>query len=82
MFFGCSKSVFQEMEIVRNCTGIYLKKSHKEYRVCNNQDIEGYSDGELIKVTFEPISVCSEGGFYCEMAYDYEEDINLLEVKK
>lgn len=47
------------MEVVRDCTGTYLRnKSGLDYKVCNEELIESYSEGTKIKVSFDQLDTC------------------------
>lgn len=55
---ACNKEE-QKMEIVRDCTGVYLRSnSGKEYFVCNEALIESYNTGTKIKVEFDILENC------------------------
>ena len=47
------------MEIVRDCTGVYLRSvSGKDYYVCNEELIDSYSTGTKIKVEYDVLENC------------------------
>lgn len=47
-----------KMEIVKDCTGIYLQKDKLDYKVCNEEILDGYSAGEKIKVDYDLLTEC------------------------
>lgn len=54
---SCSKWS-KKMEVIRDCTGLYLKKDTKEYKVCNESKLESIATGEKIKVDYDVLSEC------------------------
>jgi len=55
---SCSKE-FVSMEVVRDCSGTYLKnKSGAESYVCNKDKINQFSTGDMIDVKVEIVEEC------------------------
>jgi len=46
------------MEVVRDCSGVYLKKGTTEYKVCNESKLDGIATGDKIKVDYDVLSEC------------------------
>ena len=79
---SCSK-LSKKMEVVRDCTGVYLKKDKKEYKVCNESKIENIATGEKIKVDYDVLSECF--GLIeqptCMLYHEYESLIEVVRIK-
>jgi hypothetical protein len=56
--FGCDKEK-QRMEVIKDCTGVYLRtKGGQDYKVCNDELLENITGGTKIKVTFDNLDEC------------------------
>lgn len=56
---SCDKSKVK-MEVVRDCTGVYLRdKAGKDFKVCNEDRLSSYSTGTKIRVSFDNLNECS-----------------------
>ena len=71
------------MKVVKDCTGVYLKKDSKEYKVCNESKLDAYSAGDKIKVDYDVLTECF--GLInppaCSEAHNYESLIEVVRVK-
>lgn len=85
---GCNKNNASEcranggysgpVQIIKNCTGAYIRYLGKDYRVCNDELLKYYADGSQASVTFSPAGDCSQGDRYlCNMYYFYEETVTI-----
>lgn len=79
---ACSKWS-KKMEVVRDCTGVYLKKDTKEYKVCNESKLDGIATGEKIKVDYDVLTECF--GLItpptCASSHSYENLIEVIRIK-
>jgi hypothetical protein len=56
---SCLEEIENENVIVlRDCTGTYLRYNRKDYHVCNLEKVESFPDGTLIMATFKRIKRC------------------------
>lgn len=80
--YSCSK-LNKKMEIVRDCTGVYLKKDNKEYKVCNESKLESYSTGDKIKVEYDVLVECFGliEPTVCLLYHEYESLIEVTKIK-
>ena len=78
---SCSK-FGKKMEIVKDCTGIYLQKDSKDYKVCNESILDGYDEGDKIKVDYDLLNGCF--GFIeeptCELLHPFESRIEITKI--
>lgn len=84
-FFSCSKIKNEKMTVVKDCTGVYLRFSNNDYRVCNLDKVSLFSDGATVKATFKKIDNCSDTGqsaFVCAMVHDNKGWINVEKIEK
>ena len=80
-FGACQKDTeCQEVEVVRNCTGTYLRFMDKEYKVCNLDMVANYAEGTKITASFTHQDNCPawENSVTCMMLYESE---GWIEVK-
>lgn len=83
LFSSCNKD-YEKLEIVKDCTGSYLRtKSGLDYYVCNFAILDAYAAGTKIKVKFDVLNTCF--GLIenptCTESHTYEEVIDVLEIK-
>ena len=81
LIFSCEKSKIK-MTVIKDCTGIYLRKNAQDYYVCNDDVIESYSSGEKIKVSYELLEQCFGilEPVSCEMDHPYESKIEVTNI--
>lgn len=70
------------VQVIKNCTGTYIRYLGKDYRVCNDELLRYYADGSHATVTFSPAGDCSNGDRYlCNMYYYYEETVSITCIR-
>lgn len=74
---------FKYVTVIKDCTGVYLRDQHKDYRVCNYEVLNGYSDGASVQATYQSVGSCPalDTVVVCEMLHPSEGlvEINLLQ---
>lgn len=76
---GCGKNK-NSAEVIRDCTGVYLRIDHQDYKVCNTESLESYSDGAKVKATYKKVNSCAnDTNVVCMMYHAY---VNEIEVSK
>ena len=80
---SCDKQ-YEKLEVVKDCTGSYLRtKSGLDFYVCNFAILNEYPTGKKIKVKYDVLNTCF--GLIedpsCEMAHVYEDVIDVIEIK-
>jgi hypothetical protein len=81
---SCTKNKFNQAEVVKNCTGNYLKMNNKIYAACNADELDKYSNGTTISVKYKKIKECShesQNQYVCFMAFNYDSFIELISTK-
>ncbi|SFT53497.1 hypothetical protein SAMN05216474_1145 [Lishizhenia tianjinensis] len=69
--FACSKQ--EDMQLIKDCTGTYLRKNKKDLKVCNDEILTNYEENELITVVYERVEDCApQQGFVCELYHEHE----------
>jgi len=80
-FSSCNK-FGKKMKVVKDCTGIYLQKDNVDYKVCNESILDGYSEGDKIKVEYDLLTECfgliSE--LTCELNHPFESRIEITKI--
>lgn len=73
----------RQMTVVRDCTGVYLREQHKDYRVCNYEQLDSYPEGTMVQASFKFIGSCPklDTMIVCEMLHQNEGLIELRSVK-
>lgn len=70
--------------IVRDCTGTYLRVTENEdYLVCNAEILEAKKDGEKVSLIFDYTKTCAErdGKIMCMMFHENKGMIRVKEVR-
>lgn len=79
---SCDKTKLR-MEVVKDCTGVYLRnKSGIDYKVCNDELLDGYGNGRKIKVRLDNLNECF--GLIepspCSDPHVFEGNVEILEI--
>lgn len=79
---ACGTKSNTEMEVIRDCTGTYLRNNDKDYHVCNVTTLEDKSEGEMVVVSYTHLEQCTEGpDIVCELYHKNEGWIEVTAVK-
>jgi hypothetical protein len=71
-------------QVVRDCTGTYLRIDNKDYQVCNLEKVEMIADDELVTATFIKINKCNgsaNGIPVCKLLHANEGWIEIVKIK-
>jgi hypothetical protein len=82
IFFGCDKEK-ERMEVIKDCTGVYLRaKNGQDFKVCNDELLDNVNGGTKIKVTYDNLDECF--GILepptCSETHTFEGKIEITEV--
>lgn len=81
-FNSCQKKNNKSAEIVRDCTGTYLRIDTKDYLVCNDEITATYPENGRVIATFKIVDECSQDdGIVCELYHPYEEKIEITKIE-
>lgn len=82
--FSCQKEKNKVATLLRDCTGTYVRYNEKDYRVCNLEKTNSFSDSSIVKITFKKISVCegsAKDQIVCMMARENDGWIEVLSIE-
>jgi hypothetical protein len=79
---SCKKEMNIEAKIVIDCTGTYLRINKKDYKVCNLEKTENFSDGQTVEVTFKKMDDCNDSGNLQSVCYLYHQFDSWAEIIK
>lgn len=71
-------------EIVHNCTGDYVIIRKFRYRIVNYETTLDIADGTKVKLEYtlgKPSEPFDEPFYLCEMAYDFQDYITIIQIK-
>ena len=71
-------------QVVRDCTGTYLRIDNKDYQVCNLEKVEMIADDEIVTATYKKIDVCNgtaNGASICFSLHANEGWIEVVKIK-
>jgi len=54
---SCNKDIIK-MEVIRDCSGVYLEKKGVEHKVCNESVLDTYATGDKVKVSYDVLEQC------------------------
>lgn len=78
---SCVKNGTQEIIVIRDCTGTYLRLKEKDYQVCNLEKLASFHDGATITVSFKKIDVCKGSASKTINCYMLHENEGWIEVE-
>lgn len=83
LFVSCDPDL-EKMTVIKDCTGVYLRSgSGADYKVCNENELSSYSNGDNIKVKFDQLEECF--GLLnqpsCVDEHPYNSKIEVTEIK-
>lgn len=81
LLYSCSKKG-QQVTIVRDCTGTYLRMEGKDYHICNTEKTDAFVTGAEVRASFLKINKCKGQANdvpVCEMLHENE---GWIKVKK
>jgi hypothetical protein len=68
-----------DMQVIKDCTGSYLRYQSKDYKVCNTSAVAAYKNGDMVNASFNKISSCNSlPGYICQMYHQNEGFITVL----
>ena len=59
---SCKMSNLKNAEVVKDCTGSYLKIDGQDFFVCNAEKLNDFKDGEEVQVTVNMSEECNLTG--------------------
>ena len=80
-FSSCAKSGMYEVDI--DCTGTYLTKGNKDFKVCNLDIVAGLQDGDEVNVKFTRLIDCNDASqpdVVCELYHPYNSWVQVTSV--
>lgn len=81
---SCAKIDKREAEVVKNCTGVYLRYDKKSYAVCNEEMLSDYNAGDRVTAKFKHIDTCNRDmshNLKCFLLYESHGTIKVLKIK-
>ncbi|MFA6152370.1 MAG: hypothetical protein WC716_13685 [Chitinophagaceae bacterium] len=61
------------IQVIKDCTGTYIRYLEKDYRVCNEDVLKYHNNGSRATLTFFKVDSCSELPLYiCNMYHQNE----------
>ncbi|MBI4929337.1 MAG: hypothetical protein HY841_01135 [Bacteroidetes bacterium] len=82
--YSCKKVRNEEMTVIKDCTGVYLRFNNNDYTVCNLDMVSSFPDGATVTATFKKIKSCSDPGqsvFVCTMDHPNKGWIEVEKIK-
>lgn len=70
--------------IVRDCTGTYLRKDNVDWKVCNPQKLNLFFTGQQVKVYYNPVENCDNNNpvdSTCLLFHDFQGNIEIVSVE-
>jgi hypothetical protein len=79
---SCEKQGNESMQVIRDCTGTYLRKDGKDYMVCNLEKVSQFADATKVKASFIRISECKGSAINQIVCLMYHQNEGWIEVKE
>jgi|694.fasta_scaffold111055_2 hypothetical protein len=80
---SCSKK--EEMTVITDCTGTYLRVDGKDYQVCNTEKMTGFENLQVVMADFKKIDECKGSAaddIVCMMLHENEGWIEVTSIAK
>jgi hypothetical protein len=81
---SCKEVGTQKAQVIRNCTGTYLRVEDKDYLVCNLNLLTQYADNEQIEIGIHHIAECPDlnNKTICMMVYPNAGIVEVVPAKE
>lgn len=80
ILLSCTKQA--DMIVIKDCTGTYLRKNDKDFKVCNEELLNEYEDEQVVTITYTRVDGgCKPEGFVCELYHQFEYYIEVETVQ-
>lgn len=80
---NCSKN--EEMTVITDCTGTYLRVNGKDYHVCNTEKMTGFQNFQVVVADYKKIDECKGSAaddIVCMMLHENEGWIEVTSIAK
>jgi hypothetical protein len=78
---SCSKEKDASAQVIRDCTGTYLRLDDKDYLVCNKEELDGFDNGSEVIATFKKVKSCNDGDVaVCMLYHHYEYEVEVKSI--
>ncbi len=79
---SCNKDVYK-MEVVRDCTGVYLRENGTDHYVCNSSVLSSFATGDKIKVQYDVLVECFGliESSVCMLYHEYQDKIEVTSIE-
>ena len=80
---SCKKERWFQAEVIRDCTGTYLRIGEIDYKVCNLDKVASFSTRTQVEVRFDKIEDCHcyQEVIVCEMLHEHSGWMDVQEIK-
>ena len=85
LLVSCKKNDCVKAELVKDCTGVYLRIDSKDYQVCNLEKVSAFNNGAKISVSYKKISECkgtASDQVVCLMYHANEGWVEVLKIEE
>lgn len=63
------------MTVIKDCTGSYLRFNDKDYPICNEMMLDGFSNGAIVRANVIKIKECNNDRIHCCMVHPHEMEL-------
>lgn len=81
--FACGKKKLTKVEVVKDCTGSYLRTAGKDYLVCNESKLANFQSGATVNASYKSVTNCKEheNKIVCMMFHEHAGIIEITAIK-
>ena len=80
--FSCTKIKNEDMTVIKDCTGVYLRFNNRDYHVCNTEKVSSFENNAEVKATFKKINTCTGTASEATVCHMLHENEGWIEVEK
>lgn len=79
---SCTKPQTKEVMVVKDCTGSYLRFAGEDFLICNDEKVEKFADGAMVRASFNKTDSCTgTEGPICMMYHEFSYLIKIKTVE-
>jgi len=79
---SCQKAKNKSVILVQDCTGTYLRLDSKDFKVCNLEKTEGFTNGTSVIASYRKIKDCNGSAKNVTTCKMYHKNEGWIEVQK
>ena len=69
-------------QVVKDCTGTYIRYSNKDYLVCNSEQLAGAASGAWVTTSFNKVDICVNMELpTCNVVHEHSGSVEIICIR-